>query len=153
MGDQAAVPDSAGRLLACQYPRLPTISLERKLDSFFFFTSYESVSRNDARAGVPAQNRIVVTGRTQRFGFFEPLHRLPQKIVSLKPATRRVLPQFRLCPAFSNDSGIIRPLVFRRQSCEQFFRLRLADAIRFFEPISECEQERDNSPLIIGIDS
>ena len=48
--------------------------LERKFDSFFFFASYEFVSLNDAGAGVPPQNRIVVTGRAERFGFFEPVH-------------------------------------------------------------------------------
>jgi hypothetical protein len=31
--------------------------------------------------------------------------------------------------------------------------LRLADAIAFFEAISECEQKRDDSPLVIWIDS
>ena len=89
------------------------ILLERKFDSFFFFASYEFVSLNDAGAGVPSQNRIVVTGRAERFGFFEPVHCFAQKIVSLKPAARRVLPQFRLCPAFGDDSGIIRALIFR----------------------------------------
>ena len=89
------------------------VLLERKFDSFFFFARYEFVSLNDAGAGVPPQNRIVVTGRAERFGFFEPVHCFAQKIVSLKPAARRVLPQFRLCPAFGDDSGIIRALIFR----------------------------------------
>ena len=91
----------------------PTILLERKFDSFFFFASYEFISLNDAGAGVPPQNRIVVTGWAERFGFFEPVHCFAQKIVCLKPAARRVLPQFRLCPAFGDDSGIIRALIFR----------------------------------------
>src|SRR5204862_1053980 len=85
--------------------------LERKFDSFFFFASYEFVSFNDAGAGVPAQNRIVVTGRAERFGFFEPVHCFAQKIVSLEAAARRVLAQLRLCPAFGDDSGILGPLI------------------------------------------
>src|SRR5204863_4538030 len=65
--------------------------LERKFNSFFFFASYEFVSLNDAGAGVPPQNRIIVTGRAEWFGFFEPVHCFAQKIVRLKPAARRVL--------------------------------------------------------------
>src|SRR5258705_10392492 len=131
----------------------PTILLERQFDSFFFFARYEFVSLNDTRAGVPPQNRIIVTGWAERFSFFEPFHCFAQKIVRLKSAARSVLPQFRLCPAFGDDSGIIRALIFRFHAAQQFFRLRLADAIRFFEAIGECEQKRDNSPLVIGIDS
>src|SRR5712675_700581 len=72
----------------------PTILLERKFDSFFFFASYEFISLNDASTGVPPQNRIVMAGRAERFGFFEPFHCFAQKIVSLKPTARRVLSQF-----------------------------------------------------------
>ena len=127
--------------------------LERKFDSFFFFASYEFVSLDDASARVPTKNRVVVTGRAQGFSFFEPVHCFPQEIVSLKPAARRVLSQFRFCPAFGDDSGIIRALIFRFHAAQQFFRLRLAYAIRFFEAIGECEQKRDDGSLVIGIDS
>src|SRR5438477_746808 len=144
-------------VLACQCSPhrsgCPTILLERKFDSLFLFASYEFVSLNDAGAGVPPQNRIVVTRRAERFGFFEPVHCLAQKIVSLKTATRGVLPQFRFCAAFGDDSGIIRALIFRFHAAQQFFRLRLADAICFFEAIGECEQKRDDGSLVIGIDS
>jgi len=37
-----------------------------KFDSFFFFARDEFVSVNDARTGVPSQNRIVVTRRAER---------------------------------------------------------------------------------------
>jgi len=94
-----------------------------------------------------------VTGRAERFSFFEPIHCFAQKIVRLKPAARRVLSQFRLCPAFGDDSGIIRALIFRFHAAQQFFRLRLADAIPFFEAIGEREQKHDDGPLIVGIDS
>ena len=120
---------------------------------FFFFASDEFVSLNEPGTGVPPQNRIVVTGRTERFGFFEPIHCFAQKIVSLKSAARGVLPQFRLCPAFGDDSGVIRALIFRFHAAQQFFRLRLAHAISLFEAIGECEQERNNSSLVIRIDS
>src|SRR5262245_25025873 len=127
--------------------------LKRKFDSFFFCARDEFVPLNDAGAGVPPQNGIVVFGWTKRFSFFEPVHCFAQKIVSLKPAARRVLSQFRLCPAFSDDSGIIRALIFRFHAGQQFFRLRLADAVPFFEAICEREQKRDDVPLVIGIDS
>src|SRR5437762_6981863 len=69
----------------------PLQLLERKFDSLFLFASYEFVSLNDAGAGVPPQNRIVVTKRAERFGFFEPVHCFAQKIVRLTPTARRVL--------------------------------------------------------------
>ena len=138
----AAIREAAGQ----------PVLLERKFDSFFFFTSYELVSLDDSSASVPPQNRIVVTRRTERFGLFEPVHCFAQKIVRLKPAARRVLSQFRLCPAFGDDSGIICPLIFRFHAAQQFLRLRLADAVRFFETIGECEQKRDDGSLVIWID-
>src|SRR5205823_2094481 len=95
----------------------PIILLERKFDSLFLFASYEFVSLNDAGAGVPPQNRIVVTRRAERFGFFEPVHCLAQKIVSLKTATRGVLPQFRFCAAFG-DGGSVKPLK-RYSGCDR----------------------------------
>ena len=67
---------------------------KRKFDSFFFFTRDELISLNDARAGVPTQDRIVVTGRPERFGFFEPVHCFLEKIVRLEATPRRVLSQF-----------------------------------------------------------
>ena len=127
--------------------------LERKFDSFFFFASYEFVSLDDAGARVPPQNRVVVTGRAQGFSFLEPVHRFAQKIISLKPRARRVLSQFRFCPAFGDDSGIICALIFRFYAAQQFLRLRLANPIRFFEAIGEREQKRDYGSLVIRIDS
>src|SRR5215469_9737418 len=52
----------------------PTILLERKLDWFFFFARNQFISLDHSRARIPTQDRIVVTGRTNRFGSFEPAH-------------------------------------------------------------------------------
>src|ERR1044072_3697100 len=122
VGQALSPANVAGNRSGC-----PTILLERKFDSFFFFASYEFVSLNDTSAGVPPQKRVVVTRRTERFSFFKPVHRFAQKIVSLKPAARGVLSQFRLCPAFGDDSGIVRAFILRFQAAQDFFRLRLTD--------------------------
>lgn len=50
------------------------VSLERELDPFFFVAWAEVISRNDAGARVPAKDRVVVTGRANRFRFLEPAH-------------------------------------------------------------------------------
>src|SRR5262249_29533056 len=143
--------------LACQCSSnrsgCPTVLLQRKFYSFFFFASYELVSLNDPRAGVPPENRIVVTGWSERLRFFEPVHRLAQKIVRLEATPRRVLAQLHFCTAFSHDPGIIGTVIIRSHAAQQFFRLRLTDAIRFFEAIGECEQKHYDGPLVIGIDS
>src|SRR5438552_17015195 len=69
---------------------------QRKFDWLFFLARDEIVSRDDPRAGIPSQDRIVVTGRANRLSFFEPTPCLAQKIRRLKPAIRRRLPPSHL---------------------------------------------------------
>ena len=49
--------------------------LERQLYAFFFHAGHKFVLRNNSRTRVPAQQGVVVTGRTDCFGFFKPAHR------------------------------------------------------------------------------
>src|SRR5437667_905172 len=108
---------------------------EWKFDRFFFVTRNQFVSLDDSRARVPAEDRIVVTWWTKRFGSFKPAHCLTQKIIRLKPAARRVLSQFHLRATLRYDSGIICAVIFRIEPRQQFFCLRIADSIAFFETI------------------
>ena len=125
---------------------------QRKFDSFFFFTRDELISLNDARASVPTQDRIVVTGRPERFGFFEPVHCFLEKIVRLEATPRRVLSQFHFCPALGHDPGIIRAVVVRSHAGQQLFSMRFADAVAFVETIGQREQKHDDGLLVVGID-
>src|SRR2546423_12006806 len=84
---------------------------QRKFDSFFLFPRNEFIALDHACAGVPTEDRVVVTGWSERLRFFEPVHCFAEKIVRLEATARRVLPQFRLCAAFGHDSGIIRAVI------------------------------------------
>src|SRR5882724_7698064 len=84
---------------------------QRKLDTLFRFPRNKAVPRDDSRASIPPNYWVIISRRANRFGFFEPSHRLSQKIISLKPAIRCVLTQFHLRAAFRHDSGIIRVVV------------------------------------------
>src|SRR5947207_5519124 len=104
--------DSAAVAPCCaRPPRTPVLLLQWKFDTLFGFSRNKAVSGDDSRARIPAEDRVIVARRANGFGFFEPSHRLTQKIVSLKPAIWRVLTQFHLGAAFGHDSGIIRMVV------------------------------------------
>src|SRR5439155_23063052 len=106
---------------------------------FFFLASNQFISLDDFRASIPTLDRIIVTPRTKRFGFFEPVHGLTKKIMRLKPAARRVLPQLHLRATLRYDSGIICAVVFRFKPREQFLCLRIANSIAFLKAIGQCE--------------
>src|SRR5436190_16543337 len=101
--------------IAALIPRLHTFRtakrlqlFEGKFDWLFFLTRDELIALNDSSTGIPTQDCVVLTWGANRFGSFEPAHRLTQKVVGLKPTSRGVLPQFHLRAALRHDSGIIR---------------------------------------------
>src|SRR5207245_3940529 len=96
---------------------------EGKLDWFFFLTRDELISLNDSSTGIPTQDCVVLTWGANRFGSFEPAHRLTQEVVGLKPASRRLLPQFHLRATFRYDSGIVGALIVCVESGQQFLGL------------------------------
>src|SRR5437763_7842377 len=118
--------------------------LKRKFNSFFRLARHQIVSRDNPGTGVPAQKRVIVVGRTNGLGFFEPTHCFAKKIVSLKPAIGRVLSKFRFPATLRHDPGIISPLVFRFHSRKELFRLGVADRVAFFESVRQREQQRDD---------
>src|SRR5437773_12245026 len=89
----------------------PILLFQWKFDTLFGLSRNKAVSGDDSHARIPAQDRVIIARRANGFGFFETSHRLAQKIVSLKPAIRRVLTQFRLRAAFGHNSGIIGMVV------------------------------------------
>src|SRR4030095_15465951 len=120
-------------------------------DVLFGLARNQAISRDDSRAGIPPQYWVIIPRWPNRFGLFEPGHRLAQKIVSRKPAIRRVLTQFHLRPSLGHDSGIISVVVRRFHPGQQFLGLSIADAVTLFKAVGQCEQERDNCLLIFGI--
>src|SRR5438445_13556695 len=96
---------------ACMLPRTafwnPVLLFQWKFDTLFRFSRNKTVSRDDSHARIPAEDRVIVARRANGLGFFETSHRLAQKIVSLKPATSRVLTPFHLRPALGPAAGII----------------------------------------------
>src|ERR1700736_5065053 len=134
------------------YPHpVSTKLLERKFNSLFRLARDQIVARDNARAGVPAQKRVVVAGRTNCFSFLKPTHRFAKKIVSLKSAIRCVLAKFRFPATLRYDPGIIRAVVLRFHSRKKLFRLGVADRVAFFESIRQREQQGDDRLLVFGI--
>src|SRR5205807_3124842 len=102
---------STGKMLSAETRWKRILLFEGKLDWFFFLTRDELISLNDSSTGIPTQDCVVLTWGANRFGSFEPAHRLTQEVVGLKPASRRLLPQFHLRATFRYDSGIVRALI------------------------------------------
>src|SRR5258708_27415317 len=109
------------------------------------------VGHDDAGAGIPAQERVVVSGRTDRLGLFEPGHRLAQIFVGLESRTWTTLPEQRLGPALRDDSGIIAPLIRVTELRQQVLSASHPHAITFAEAIRDAEQQDDQRLLLLGV--
>src|SRR5581483_10610868 len=75
-----------------------------------------------------------------------------QKIVRLETTVGRVLPQLRFAAALRPNPAVIGAFVFAFDARAQLFRLRVADAVTFFETIGQREQQGDDGLLVFGID-
>ena len=84
--------------------------LQRQLD-FLFYPRCELIPHNEAGAGIPVQQCIVIFGRSQRFRLFVPGHRFAQQFVGVVAGARMTLTQLRFRPALADDAGIISSLV------------------------------------------
>src|SRR5215217_7439081 len=71
------------------------------------FAGREVVAFDDAGTAVPAEDRVVVAGRTDRFGPFEPFHRLLEKLIGIYAGFR----EGRFCTALVDDTGVIGAFV------------------------------------------
>src|SRR5437868_6368317 len=88
---------------------------ERQLDSFVFARG-EMILVDHARAGVPAQQGIVISGGTNRFRLFKPVHRFAEPLVSLMSATGSTARELRLGQALRQYPAVIRVFVLAPNS-------------------------------------
>src|SRR6266404_2271666 len=109
-------------------------SLQRRLDVFVFSRS-ELVLCDHAPAGVPAKNGVVVSGRTNRLGFLEPVHGFAEAFIGLMVAARGPARQLRFGAALGQYSPVIAALVFAFNSRQNLFRLSITHAITFAKAI------------------
>src|SRR5207249_8440789 len=69
------------------------------------------VVHQDAGAGVPAQDRVVVSGRTEGLGFLVEGHRLPETVIGHVTRPGAALLELGLGPALPDDPRIVGALV------------------------------------------
>src|SRR6266545_1227614 len=79
----------------------------------------EFVAHDGACAGVPAQERIVVSRRADGFGFLEKIHCIAQPIVRLRSAARRTPFENRLRLTFKDNPSVIRAFILIVQARQQ----------------------------------
>src|SRR6266545_8408346 len=85
----------------------------------FLLPRRELVAHNAARAGIPAQERVVVAGRADRLVLLEQNHRRAEPVVRLRFAARRAPLEDRLRFALVDDPGGIRALILIPQARQQ----------------------------------
>src|SRR5207237_8299255 len=120
---------------------------QRQLGAFLW-PRPELVARNDSRAGVPAQQRVVIARRADFLRLLEPRQRLAEQFKGVKAGAGSAVVQLSLGFAFANDSGVIRSLVFVVQQRQQVLRLGVAHAVALDEPVGQRQQEDDQRMLI-----
>src|SRR5205085_10688087 len=106
---------------------------------------------DDPRAGVPAQEGVVVPRRANAFSSFEPAHRFTKTVVRVMTRSGSALGELRFRAALVEDAGVIGPLVFAFHAREQLLSLGVADAVTFPKTIRDREQQCDQRRLIFRI--
>src|SRR5205814_8867150 len=125
-------------------------SLQRRLD-VFVFSRGELVLGNHPSASIPAEDCIIVSGRSKRCGFLEPVHGLAETFVGLVVATRRAAGELRFSASLRQYSAVIGALVFAFDSGQNLFRLSVANTITFAKTVGQREQERGQRLLIFRL--
>src|ERR1017187_4048848 len=70
-------------------------------------------------ASIPAEDRVIVSGGSDRFGLLVPIHCLAQLVVGGKAGARGPLVEPGLGDPLADQAGIIRPLIWRREICQR----------------------------------
>src|SRR5438093_11275206 len=86
-------------------------SFEEGLEAFIRGGREMRMTHDQPRASIPAENRFIVSRRTERLGFFIPAHRFAQPIMSVMPGPRHVTAELCLRPPFADDPHIVSPFV------------------------------------------
>src|SRR4051812_25961610 len=74
------------------------------------------VARQQAPAGVPAQNSLVIAGGAERLRFLVPTHRLPEPLIRHLPRSWRAGSQPRLGAPLTDDARVVPAFVFVLQT-------------------------------------
>src|SRR5262249_45136007 len=85
-------------------------SLQERFN-IILLTRREFVSHDGASAGIPAQERIVVSGRADGFGFLEQIHCVAKPVIRLKFTAWCASFEDRLRLTFKDNPGVIRALI------------------------------------------
>src|SRR5689334_6566878 len=105
------------------------------------------IPREHSRAGVPAQNGVVVSMWPEGFGSLVVVHRFAQGMISIGVAGRPVLAQVRMGLTLPNETGVVGTLVLTIDAGEQLFRRSHRNAV--VKLIGARKQER-NERLLMG---
>ncbi len=87
----------------------------------FLRTRFQTgVAHEVTRAGIPAEDGIVVAGRTRPLGLLVVCHGVGEKIVGGEARTDPAAADFRMAQPFANNSGIVRAIVIPLQAGQNF---------------------------------
>src|SRR5512140_1422505 len=89
------------------------------------FARFQIVSGYDPRTAVPAQDRVVITGRPHFFSRRETVHGLPEQLIS----THAPFGQHRLGTTFVHDASVIGPFIIAVYAHQVFGDPGVADGI------------------------
>src|SRR5687768_16634971 len=92
---------------------------ERRLEATLFTRVQVATAGEHARAGVPSQQRLVVTGWPIGLGLLVPLHRLAKPFVRDLAGSWQPAIELRLASALADDAGVICALVLVAEAWQQ----------------------------------
>src|SRR5437667_4768313 len=98
------------------------VTLFQRQGRVFLRSGAELVARDDARTGVPAQQRVVIAPGANLLGFFKPQHGLAEQFERVEAGAGSAVIQLSLGLALANDASVVGSLVFVAQAGEQFLR-------------------------------
>jgi SAM-dependent methyltransferase len=107
------------------------------------------MAHQQSRAGVPAQQRVVVGRRPQGLGFFVPLHSLMQPVIDDGGGPLSALVKKRLATALADHTGIVGALVRIMEA--RGYISGLADRHSVLKLIGKRQQQGDQRGLILRL--
>src|SRR5262249_24351293 len=111
-----------------------------------------AIAYDQARARVPAQDRVVVAAGTKRLGALVPVHRLAEPVVDEWTRAGRMMLQLRLRPALVDEAGVVGAFVLVPQLRDRFPRSRDAGPRILIELLGQGQQQRRQRRLIVRLD-
>src|SRR5262245_63970520 len=90
-------------------------SLQERMETLVRRGAHVVLSHDLTRAGVPAQDGIIVPALTEPLRSLVPAHGLPEPFVGVGARGRAVAAQRGPCPSLADDAGIVGPVVVALQ--------------------------------------